>query len=288
MIEALQFDFMRHALMAGVLVSIACGIIGVYVVVNRLVFVSGGIAHAAYGGIGLGYFLGVNPVWGAIVFSLAAAMGMGLVQRKTRQRADTIIGVMWAIGMAVGIVFVDLTQGYVVDLMSYLFGSILTVPRSDLVVMAILDVVIVVLVVAFYKELLAISYDETFATVENVPVDVIYIVLLCMIALTVVMLMRVVGLIMVIALLTMPAAISEQFTSSLKKMMILSIVLGIVFTTTGLWLSYVLNLTSGATIILVSGTAFLLSLLYKAVAKRHARISDTDSRQLTDRGSVSA
>jgi zinc transport system permease protein len=250
MIEALQFDFMRHALVAGALVSIACGVIGVYVVVNRLVFVSGGIAHAAYGGIGLGYFLGINPVWGAIVFSLAAALGMGLVQRKTRQRADTIIGVMWAIGMAAGILFVDLTRGYVVDLMSYLFGSILTVPRSDLVLMAILDVVIVALVVAFYKELLAISYDETFATVENVPVGAIYITLLCLVALTVVMLMRVVGLIMVIALLTMPAAISEQFTSSLKKMMILSIVLGIVFTTTGLWLSYAL------------------------VAKRRARISD--------------
>jgi len=271
MIEALQFDFMRHALMAGVLVSIACGIIGVYIVINRLVFISGGIAHAAYGGIGLGYFLGINPVWGAILFSLAAALGMGIVQRKTRQRADTIIGVMWAIGMAVGIVFVDLTRGYVVDLMSYLFGSILTVPRSDLVVMAILDVVIVALVVVFYKELLATSFDETFATVENVPVDTIYIILLCMVALTVVMLMRVVGLIMVIALLTMPAAISEQFTSSLKKMMVLSIILGIVFTTVGLWLSYALNLTSGATIILVSGGAFLLSLFYKSIARRKAQ-----------------
>jgi len=186
-------------------------------------------------------------------------------QRKTRQRADTIIGVMWAIGMAIGIVFVDLTKGYVVDLMSYLFGSILTVPRSDLVIMAILNVVIIALVTVFYKELLAVSFDETFATVENVPVDTIYITLLCMIGLTVVMLMRIVGLIMVIALLTMPAAISAQFTTNLKKMMILSIILGIVFTTTGLWLSYTLNLTSGATIILVSGGAFLLSLaLHKA------------------------
>ncbi len=273
MIEALQFDFMRHALMAGVLVSFACGIIGVYIVINRLVFISGGIAHAAYGGIGLGYFLGINPVWGAILFSLAAALGMGVVQRKTRQRADTVIGVMWAIGMAIGIVFVDLTRGYAVDLMSYLFGSILTVPRSDLVIMVILDGVIIALVVVFYKELLAISYDETFATVENVPVGAIYITLLCLVALTVVMLMRVVGLIMVIALLTMPAAISEQFTSSLKKMMVLSVILGIVFTTTGLWLSYVLNLTSGATIILVSGTAFLLSVLYKALAKRRAQAS---------------
>jgi zinc transport system permease protein len=259
MIEALQFDFMRHALMAGVLVSIACGIIGVYIVINRIVFISGGIAHAAYGGIGLGYFLGINPVWGAIVFSLAAALGMGVVQRKTRQRADTIIGVMWAIGMAIGIIFVDLTHGYVVDLMSYLFGSILTVPSSDLVIMAILDVVIIVLVAVFYKELLAMSFDESFATVENVPVDAIFIVLLCLVALTVVMLMRVVGLIMVIALLTMPAAISGHFVKDMKGMMFLASILGVIFTAIGLWLSYSLNLTSGATIILVSGAAYLLS-----------------------------
>jgi len=262
-IEALQFTFMRNALMAGVLVSIACGIIGTFVVINRIVFISGGIAHAAYGGIGLGYYLKFNPVLGAIIFSVVSALGMGAVQRKTRQRADTIIGVMWAIGMAMGIIFVDLSAGYKVDLMSYLFGSILAVPSSDLLIMLVLDVVIVALVALFYKELLAISFDETFATVENVPVDTIYMVLLCLIALTVVMMMRVVGLIMVIALLTMPAAISGQFVKDMKKMMLLASFLGVIFTATGLWLSYFLNLTSGATIILVSGAAYSLSLAAK-------------------------
>ncbi|HUT16294.1 MAG TPA: metal ABC transporter permease [Anaerolineae bacterium] len=259
MIEALQFGFMRNALMAGVLVSIACGIIGTFVVVNRIVFISGGIAHAAYGGIGLGYYLGINPVLGAIVFSMASALGMGVVTRKTRQRADTIIGVMWAIGMATGIIFVDLTAGYKADLMSYLFGSILAVPSTDLWIMCALDLIIIVLVALFYKELLAISFDETFATVESVPVDAIYLILLCLIAFTVVMMMRVVGLIMVIALLTMPAAISGQFVRDMKKMMVLASVLGVVFTTAGLSLSYFLNLTSGATIILVSGMAYVLS-----------------------------
>ena len=268
MIEALQFGFMQRALLAGVLISIACGIIGTYVVINRIVFISGGIAHAAYGGIGLSYYLKQNPVLGAIVFSVASALGMGLVQRKARERADTIIGVMWAIGMALGIVFIDLTPGYVVDLMSYLFGSILTVPISDLIIIAALDAVIITLVLLFYKELLAISFDATFARIGNVPVDAIYMVLLCMIALTVVMMMRVVGLIMVIAMLTMPAAISGQFVKDMKRMMILSSVLGILFTTTGLWLSYVLNLTSGATIILVSGAAYMLSLLGKSIAGR--------------------
>jgi len=268
MIEALQFGFMRNALIAGVLVSIACGIIGTFVVIKRIVFVSGGIAHAAYGGIGLAYYLDVNPVWGAIAFSVVAALTMGAAQRKTRQRADTLIGVMWAIGMALGIIFVDLTRSYKVDLMSYLFGSILAVPGSDLWIMLALDLVIVALVVSFYKELLAVSFDETFATVENVPVDAIYMILLCMIALTVVMMMRVVGLIMVIALLTIPAAISAQFVKNLKKMMVLASILGVGFTTSGLWLSYRLNLTSGATIIMVSGMAYLLSLAVKPLAGR--------------------
>jgi len=268
MIEALQFGFMRNALLAGVLVSIACGIIGTLVVINRIVFVSGGIAHAAYGGIGLGYFFKFNPVLGAIVFSVAAAVGMGAVQRRTRQRADTIIGVMWAIGMALGIILVDLTEGYKADLMSYLFGSILAVPSGDLLIMLALDLIIITLVALFYKELLAISFDETFATVENVPVDAIHMLLLCLIALTVVMMMRVVGLIMVIALLTMPAAISGQFVRDMKWMMVLASILGVLFTTAGLWLSYFLNLTSGATIILVAGTAYLLSLVVKPLMSR--------------------
>ncbi len=268
MIEAIQFDFMRNALMAGVLVSIACGVIGTFVVINRIVFISGGIAHAAYGGIGLGYFFQFSPTLGAIAFSVAAALGMGWVERRTRERADTIIGVMWAIGMAIGILLIDLTGGYKADLMSYLFGSILAVSSSDLLIMLVLDVVIILLATLFYKELLAISFDETFATVANVPVDAIYLTLMCMIALTVVMMMRVVGLIMVISLLTMPAAIAGQFVRSMKKMMLLASLLGVVFTSIGLWLSYTLNLTSGATIILVSGVAYLLAVTLQPLLRR--------------------
>jgi zinc transport system permease protein len=270
-IEALQFTFMRNALAAGLLVSIAFGIIGTLVVINRIVFVSGGVAHAAYGGVGLGYFMRLNPVLGAILFSLFAALGMGWVQRRTRERADTIIGVMWAVGMAVGIILLDLTPGYKAELMSYLFGSILAVPTRDLLIMLILDGIIVVTVAVFYKELLAISFDETFATVQNVPVDAIYMVLMTLIAFTVVMMMRVVGLIMVIALLTVPAAISGQFVKDMKRMMVGAILLGIVFTTTGLMLSYTWNLTSGATIILVSAVAYGLALAIKALRSRRQR-----------------
>lgn len=268
MIEALRFAFMRQALAAGVLVSIACGIVGTFVVINRIVFVSGGIAHAAYGGVGLGYYLRTNPVLGAALFSLASALGMGIVHRKTRERADTIIGVMWAMGMALGIVFVDFTPGHTVNLMSYLFGSILAVPTGDLILMLVLDLLIIAIVALFYKELVALSFDETFAAVENVPVDAIYLLLLGMIALTVVMTMRVVGLIMVIALLTIPAAISGQFVRELKRMMLLSSVLGVFFVIAGLWLSYSLNLTSGAAIILVGGAAYLLSLAINSLVRR--------------------
>jgi zinc transport system permease protein len=280
LVEALQFGFMRNALLVGVLVSVATGIIGTFVVVKRIVFISGGIAHAAYGGIGVGYYIkyallplwfagsaaatnprpGYYPMIGATLFSLLAAAIMGLVQRRTQQRADTIIGVLWAIGMAIGIVFVDLTAGYKADLMSYLFGSILAVERSELIVILALDAIILAMVALFFKELLAISFDETFATVENVPVDAIYIVLLCLIALTVVMLMRVVGLILVIAMLTIPAAIAGQYVRDLKRMMGWAVGLGMAFTVVGLFLSYFWNLTSGASIILVAGTAYLVSL----------------------------
>ncbi|MGQ9586571.1 MAG: metal ABC transporter permease [Anaerolineae bacterium] len=270
MIEALQFDFMRNALLAGLLVSIACGVIGTLVVVNRIVFISGGIAHAAYGGIGLGYFLKFNPVLGALLFSLVSALGMGAVQRRTRERADTLIGILWAVGMALGILFIDLTQGYKADLMSYLFGSILAVPRGELLIMLGIDLAAVALVVLFYKELLAISFDETFATVENVPTETLYMLTLCIIALTVVIMMRVVGLIMVIALLTIPAAIAGQYARAMWKMMVLASALGVVFTMAGLWASYTFNLTSGASIILVAAGAFLVSLLFKRLVRRGA------------------
>ena len=271
MLEVLQLEFMQRALIAGLLVSVACGVVGTYVVVNRIVFISGAIAHAAYGGIGLGYYLGANPALGAILFSVAAALGMGAVQRRTRDRADTVIGMMWAIGMALGIIFVDLTPGYAADLMSYLFGNILTVPWADLLIMAVLDIAIIVLVVTFYKELLAISFDETYASTADVRVDAIQLLLYCLVALTVVMLMRVVGLILVIALLTMPAAIGELFAATLRRMMLVSVILGAAFATIGLWLSYLLDLTSGATIILTCAAGYLISLFYRTVVRHRLR-----------------
>lgn len=264
----LNYVFMQNALIAGVLISLACGVIGTLVVLKRMVFISGGVAHTAYGGIGMAFFLGVNPILGALTFSLGASLLMGTIQRKTRQRPDTLIGVMWAIGMAVGIIFADLTPGYKSDLMSYLFGSILAVTRADLWMMLIVNIVVIGITVLFFKEFQATAFDESFARTRNVPVDLLYIILVTMIGLAVVMLMRIVGLIMIIALLTVPAAIGSLFLRQMKYIMALATGLSLVFTTSGLLLSFFFNLTSGATIILVAGFTYLIALLIHRSCKR--------------------
>jgi zinc transport system permease protein len=252
-------EILRNPIIASILASVACGIVGTYVVVKRIVFISGGISHASFGGIGLGYFFGVDPVFGALVFSPIAAVTMGIVSRRTRLAEDTAIGILWAIGMAIGILFVYLTPGFAPDLMSYLFGDILFVSSQEMTLMLILDIIIVLVTFLLYKELLAISFDEEFSTAAGLPTERLYFALLCLVALTVVVLIRVVGIVMVIALLTIPAAMARQFTHNFKKMMLLSILLGIVFTQCGLWLSYLLDWPSGATIILVAGALFIIS-----------------------------
>ncbi len=260
MFEALQFDFMQNALLAGLLTSVICGVIGTLVVVNRIVFLSGGIAHAAYGGIGLAFFCGWPYLLGMLGFALGAAVIMALVTLKMKHRADTIIGVVWAVGMATGIILLDLTPGYNVDLMSYLFGSILTVPTSDLWIMLWVGVLICGVVTFYYNDFLAMSYDEEFAQIRGVPVRFLYLLLIGMIALAIVVIIQIVGLILVIALITIPPFMAEKYVRSLFKMMIISSLLGMIFTISGLWLAYAYDLTSGASIILVAGTGFFVSL----------------------------
>jgi zinc transport system permease protein len=274
MLEALQYEFMRNALAAGLMASVICGIMGTLVVVNRIVFLSGGIAHAAYGGIGLSFFFGWPYLVGTLGFSFTAAMVMAAVSLKAKHRADTIIGVIWATGMACGIILLDLTPGYNVDLMSYLFGSILTVPGSDLWIMLLVGVLITGFVIYFYQDLLAISYDEEFARVRGVPIRALYFGLIGLLAVTIVMVIQVVGLILVIALLTIPPFIVEKYAKSLFQMMIGSSLLGVVFTIGGLWLSYAFDLTSGASIILVAGLAFFLYFLVDRLIigrRRHSK-----------------
>ena len=263
MFEALQFEFMQNALIAGALASIICGIIGTLVVVNRLAFLSGGIAHAAYGGIGLAFYFGLPIMVGTLGFALLAALLMAVVTLKARHRSDTIVGVMWAVGMALGVILIDLTPGYNVDLMSYLFCSILTVPQSDLWQMLVITLLIIGVVIYFYNDFLAMSYDSEFARLRNIPVRLLYFLLLSMIAVSVVILIRVVGLILVIALLTLPAAMANLFARRLWQMMLLATVACIVLTTSGLALSYAPDLPAGAVTILLTGAAYFLTAIVK-------------------------
>jgi zinc transport system permease protein len=258
-------SFLQHALVAGVLASIACGIVGSYVVVKRIGYLAGGVAHAVLGGMGIAYFLGKSPVGGALVAALLAALIIGWVSQRFRQHEDTIIGALWAVGMAIGVIFISRTPGYNVDLMSYLFGNILLVPREDLLLMAGLDGVITTLVLLFRKQFLAVCFDEEFARLRGVPVGVFYLLLLWMVALTVVILIQVVGLILVIALLTLPAAIASQYVRSLSAMMMVATLLGMAFTGAGLALSFEPDLPAGATIILLAGVVYLLSALGRGI-----------------------
>ena len=258
-----QYEFMRHAIYTGLLVSIACGIIGTLVVVKRIVFLAGGISHTAYGGIGLGYFFGFNPIIGATIFSLLAAFAIAAVRHHISQREDTLIGIMWAMGMSIGIFMIDKTPGYAPNLMSYLFGNILTVPTIDLIMMAIMDLAILIITMSLFKEFKALTFDEEHSAISGLPVIALNILMFCLIALTVVVMIRAVGIILVIALLTIPAAIVVQFHFTLGRTMLYSVILGSLFTTVGLILSAVFNITSGATIIMLASIGYLISLTIK-------------------------
>ncbi len=264
-----QYAFFQNALMAGVLAAIACGIIGSYVVVKRLVFISGGISHAAFGGIGLGLFLGLNPLLTAIIFSVFSSSILGIISKKAYQREDTLIGAMWAIGMAFGIFMIYQTPGYVPDLASYLFGNILTVSRVDVLIMLTLNITIALIVFIRYNEFLAFSFDEEFSEVTNVPVMKTYIVLLSLVALTVVILVSVVGIILAMALVTLPAATASLFTNSLKKMILFSVLIGIFYMFIGIAMSFFFNQPSGATIVLTSGISYLGLLGAKSLIRNH-------------------
>ena len=267
----LRYSFLQNAVAAGVLASAASGVVGTYVVVKRITFISGGIAHAVLGGMGAAYYFGVDPVRGALVAAVLAAVVLGLVNLKAKQHEDTIIGALWAVGMALGIIFMSLTPGYNVDLMSFLFGNILMVTDSVLRTLLILDGAILAVVVVFYRQFMLIVFDEEQAHLRGLPVELLYMLLLCLIALTVVILMKIVGLILVIALLTLPAAVAAMFTRGLGRMMAIASALSLGFTLTGLIVSYNLNLPSGAVIVIIAGLGYLAALVLKKLSRGRSR-----------------
>lgn len=261
MTDILSFAFIQNALLASLLAAVACGVIGTLVVVNRMVFLAGGVAHAAYGGVGLAFFFGLPVLPCALGFTAVASSCMSWATVRRSDRSDTIIGLMWAAGMAFGIILLDLTPGYNVDLMSFLFGSILAVPAGDLWIMAGLDVFTLLVVLNYYNAFLSMSFDREFARARGIPVTFLHFLLPLLISLSIVMIIRVVGLILVIALLTVPAYLAERWSKSLGMMMLWATLLNLVFCLGGLAASYWFNLTSGATIIAFAVVFFCLALL---------------------------
>jgi zinc transport system permease protein len=265
MTDFLNYDFMRNALLAGILSSIACGIIGTLVVINRLSSLSGGIAHTAYGGLGLSVFFKLPLLLGAMIFSLMSTFIMGYISSEKKERSDTLIGVIWAMGMAFGIIMIDLSKGYYADILSFLFGSILAVSNNSIIFLLIIDILCVLTITLFYKEIIAFSYDEEFAQICGIRVKLLYYFLLVLITFCIIGLIRIVGLILVIALFTIPPSIAELFTNKIKNIIIYSTILGIFFTIFGLIVSYYLNLTAGATIILILGISYFCSFCGKKI-----------------------
>ncbi len=256
-----QHAFLQNALLGGILASLTCGVVGSFVVVRRIGYLAGGIAHAVLGGMGIAFFLGKAPLAGALITALLAAIIISFVNRRGHQQEDTIISALWAVGMATGILFIAKTPGYNVDLMSYLFGNVLMISRQDLLLIAGLDGVILVFTVLFFKQLLALCYDPEFATLRGIRVETLNTLLLCLVAVTVVILIQIVGLILVIALLTLPAATARLYAATLVAMMGLATLLGLAITSGGLALSYRYDLPAGATIALLSGLCYLLAII---------------------------
>jgi zinc transport system permease protein len=274
MLDALQYPFFQRALAAGLLASLACGVIGALVVVRRIATISGGLSHSAFGGIGLGYLLGFDPMIGATGFGVLSAIGIGVAYRRLRHGFDTLIAIVWSVGMAIGILLIAMTPGYAPDLTTYLFGSIVLVPSTYLWIAGSLDLVILVSVIVLFKGLRAVVFDEEFASVSGLPVEALFLLLLSLTGLAVVTLIRVVGVILVIALLTIPASIARQWSHSLGRMMVYGTVIGAGCTVSGLFLSYWLadgvgvNAPAGPLIILIATAGYALSILARRFVRR--------------------
>lgn len=273
--DLLELPFLQNAILAGILCSIGSGIVGTYVVLRRITYIAAAISHCVLGGLGAAKYFSVvynlpwlKPVYGAIVAALFSALIIGWISLKAKEREDSIISALWAVGMSMGVLFIYKTPGYNEDLMNYLFGNILMVSSEELYLIAGLDIITILLTAAFYKQTVAVCFDEEYARTRGVNVEFYYLLLLCMTALTVVLTVNVVGIIMVIALLTLPVAISSRFFNRVWKIMLGATVLGIIFTSTGLMVSYEPNLPSGAVTIVIAGVVYLISILVSLFKNR--------------------
>lgn len=264
----LQYQFLQNAFLAAVFSSILCGLIGTIVVEKKMVMMGGGMAHASFGGIGLGYFLGIEPIITALGFSACSGLIMVRLKERGKANLDTLIGIFWALGMAMGILLVSIMPGYPPDMSSYLFGDILTVSRFYIFLMMGISLFLVVLLSVWYPYWLLYLFDEEFAKVQKVKVKFLENLLFILIACSIVVLLKVVGMILVVALLTIPTAIAKFFSKSLKQLFLYSVFLSFLLCIGGLILSYQFNIPSGATIILLAaGVYFIQSIFLRIQSK---------------------
>jgi zinc transport system permease protein len=269
MINAIiEYTFMQNALLAAIFASIVCGVIGTIVIEKKLVMMSGGIAHTSFGGIGLGYLIGIEPIIGALIFSILSALGIAKINKKWKGNSDIAIGLFWSVGMALGLLFIRYTPGYKPDMSSYLFGDILAVSKTGIIMMIGITILILFFIFTLFNIIKAYIFDEEYCRILKLPVDLIEYILYIMIALTTVILIKVVGLILIIALLTVPPAIIKMYSYSFKKIMIFSVFLGMVLCILGLWISYEMKIPSGASIIFTLALAYIISLIVLKIKPR--------------------
>lgn len=266
--EIFRYTFFQHALIGSLLMAIACGIVGSYIVARRLVFISGGITHASFGGLGLGFYLGINPILTATLFSVLSAFGVEWASKSQQIREDSAIAGIWSLGMALGVIFIFLTPGYAPNLSAFLFGNILTISTTDILWMAFLSLLLIVLFILFFREILFTAFDRDFAFTQKLPVKKIEYLMMLFISVTIVLSIRLVGIMLLMSMLTLPQITINLFTSNFKKIITGSIILGFLGCVTGLILSYYFNIPSGAFIILVLVVLFLVGKAIKPLLCR--------------------
>ncbi len=271
MTELIQYTFFQHSLLGGLLASIACGIIGTYSVTRRLVFISGGITHASFGGIGIGLFTGISPLLSAAVFSVLSAFGVEWLSKRKDMREDSAIAVFWTLGMALGVMFSFLSPGFAPDLSAYLFGNILTITVTDLVILGVLALVLIVFFTLFIHPIIHVAFDREFARSQGLPVAFFEYTLMLFIALTIVACLRMVGIVLAISLLTIPQMTANLFTYKFKRIIWLSVIIGFLSCMGGLFISYFLNVPSGASIIFFSILIYAVCKVAKSISTRIQR-----------------
>lgn len=256
--ELLAYDFFRNALIGIVLISIASAVIGTYIVSRRLVSISGGVTHACFGGLGLGYFLGWNPLFGAALFAIASSLGVQWMSARHKVREDSAIAVVWALGMAVGTLFIFLTPGYVPELNTFLFGNILTISSADLWAFGIFTAVLLVFMGCFFHTIVICAFDADFARVKQLPVTFISTTMTVLVAVCIVLTIRLVGVMLLMSMLTLPQMIAETYSHRFRSIMLLSVGISLLCSVAGVLLATVIDVPCSALIVLTMAAAYII------------------------------